>query len=114
MHARLRGTSSCKGSMSHSQDVQWMRSGATCKCCLPSSFTKERNGWPIPSKSSCMRGCAWVGVSSCSGSMSSVRILCSGAECGCVVMRRVGSVAGSARISRPLPAHPTLCCITQH
>lgn len=47
----------------------------------------------------------WKGVSSCMGSMLSVLILCSGAECGWYVMRCIGSGAVSSRSSFPLPVH---------
>ena len=50
-------------------------------------------------------GPAWKGVSSSVGSMLSVRMRCSGVECGWYVMRCVGCGAVSRRTSFPLPAH---------
>jgi hypothetical protein len=47
----------------------------------------------------------WKGVSSCSGSMSLVRMRCSGVAWGCAVTRCVGAGGGSARVSLPLPVH---------
>ena len=46
---------------------------------------------------------AWKGVSRVVGSISSVLILCKGAENGWLLMRCVGSGGGKARLCRPLP-----------